>query len=904
MPREPSEATSKNKRKKGGGWLKLLGWLFFLGFLGILAAIGGLLYMLYVYGADIPDHRQLANYDPPVTTRVYAGDGRLLTEYAREKRVFVPIDAIPKRVIGAFLSAEDKNFYQHEGLDFGHIANALYVNLLHHFHLGNRVIGGSTITQQVAKNFLLSSERSYERKLKEMILALRIEQTYSKDRILELYLNQIYLGGGSYGVAAAAENYFNKSLNDLTVSEAAYLAALPKAPNNYSLTKNKRGAIIRRNYVVNEMRDNGYITREEKQQALAEDLVERPRQDVAHVNAEYFAEEVRRDVSRAYGEKSLYDGGLAIHTTLDPRMQQIATQSLRYGIEQYDRRHGWRGPVARLSSMTNWQQALGKIAYPAGAADWQLALVMKAGDKSLQIGFANNTGGTIPYDQLAWVGNAAKVKTVLTPGAVILVSETDTKGIYELHQIPKIQGAIVALDPHTGRVLAMTGGFASVSNGYNRAVQAQRQPGSSFKPFVYLTALEKGFRPNTMILDAPISYSMGNGQGNYSPGNYGDDFLGAITVRKAIEKSRNVPTVRTANYIGIKNVADIAKRFGIADNMPPVLSMALGAGETTLLKMVTAYGELDNGGKKIIPTLIDRIQDKTGKTIYRHDSRPCDVCNVNAWSNNMAVPNLPDNRPQIVHPWHAYQIVNILEGVVQRGTATKLKELNRPLAGKTGTTNDSKDVWFIGMTPDLVVGTYIGYDQPRTLGKKETGGSVAVPIAKEFFTKALEGTSPTPFRVPPGIRLVRVNPNDGSLARVTDPAGIWEAFVPGTEPDPDHPEARPVLGQGPFSLPGVKAEGSDELPSDVGREMGGSAGDEDQESNTTNANDTPDSNAETDQQLIGAPAADPTIVIDHNTQALPPVPSVPSPPPAAVEPSLPPPSAPKAAPLSGTGGLY
>ena len=890
-------AKSRKKKKSQGGWLKVLGWLFFLAFIGIIIGIAGLLWLLYVYGTDVPDHRQLANYDPPVTTRLYAGDGRLLIEYAQEKRVFVPIDAIPKRVIGAFLSAEDKNFYQHEGLDFLHIANAVYVNILHHFHLSNRVIGGSTITQQVAKNFLLNNERTYSRKLKEVILALRIEQTYSKDRILELYLNQIYLGGGSYGVAAAAQDYFNKSLDELTISEMAYLAALPKGPNNYSLTRNKKAAIIRRDYVINEMRADGYISYKEKQQALAEDLVAHPRTDATYVNAEYFAEEVRRDVAAQYGDKSLYNGGLSVHTTLDPHLQQIATHSLRYGIEQYDRRHGWRGPIAKLANPNNWQAGLAKIAKPAGSADWQLAAILKAGDKGMQIGLANGSTAVLSADGSKWAGGN------LRQGYVVLVSRNDN-GQYDLHQIPKVQGGIVALDPHTGRVLAMTGGFDPALSSYNRAVQAKRQPGSAFKPFVYLTAMEKGFRPNTLILDAPISYSLGNGQGDYSPGNYEDDFMGPITVRKAVEKSRNVPTVRTASYIGMKNVAQTAKDFGIMDNMPNQLAMALGAGETTLLKMVTAYGELDNGGKKITPTLIDRIQDKHGKTIYSHDARICEACKAPSWGPKMPVPIVPDNRTQIVDAAHAYQTVSILEGVVQRGTASSLKELGRPLAGKTGTTNDSKDVWFIGMTPDLVVGAYIGYDQPKTLGKHETGAQVALPVVKEFFKQALADQPSTPFRVPPGIRLARVNPNDGSLARVTDPAAIWEAFIPGTEPDPDHPEARPVLGSGAFNLPGVKAEGSDELPADIAKQIGG--GDEDKEAD--NAGDNAEANTTID------PNQAPTIVIDQNNNSIVPRNSIEpeqvpkntsnaiAPPPTAT----PAPAAPtlQKAPLSGTGGLY
>lgn len=785
--------------------LRFFAWLVFVMLLLGAAAAGGVFYVLYHYGSDLPDYRQLANYNPPVVTRLYADDGRLLTEYAKQKRVFVPISAIPKRVINAFLAAEDKNFYTHPGLDFEGIARAMLENLKH-IHEGKHPMGASTITQQVAKNFLLSGEVSFSRKVKEAILAMRIEKTFSKDKILELYLNEIYLGGGSYGVAAAAMDYFNKSLNDLSIAEVAYLAALPKAPNNYNPVREHDAALARRNWVIDRMAEDGAITQSEAETATLEPLTIRQRDDETYVNAEYFADYVRGQLIAQYGENAAYQGGLTVHTTLDPELQEIATRSLRDGLMAYDDRHGWHGGIGTIGNMRQWQAGLQAMEKPKGSGDWLLAVIM-GGDKDYAvIGLSNGQLARMTKD------NFAIARGTLAVGQVVLVApEMDAKsktvpGRYVLHQIPKVQGGLVVMEPQTGRVLAMTGGFSHDISVYNRATQAMRQPGSSFKPFVYLTALEQGFLPNTLILDAPVTYSMGTGQDAYAPGNYHDNFLGPTTVRQAIEKSRNIVTVRTADYIGINHVDEIAERFGIVDKMPPELAMALGAGETTVWRMAAAYSEIINGGKKITPTVFDRIQDRNGKTVYRHDMRACDACLNNTWTADTATPAVVDNRQQLTHPWHAYQIVNILEGVVQRGTAKSLKELGVPLAGKTGTTNDSKDTWFVGATPDLVVAVYVGYDQPVTLGEKETGASVAVPIVKEFFKDALLDRPAKPFAVPPGISLVRMNPYTGERANAADATGIWESFIPGTEPDPDNPAPRLVLGQGSFSLPGREVE--------------------------------------------------------------------------------------------------
>ncbi|HCM83343.1 MAG TPA: penicillin-binding protein, partial [Rhodospirillaceae bacterium] len=781
--------------------LRFLGWFLFLIVLGAAAAAGGIFYLLYHYGTDLPDYRQLANYDPPVVTRLYADDGRLLTEYAKQKRVFVPIGAIPQRVIRAFLSAEDKNFYQHPGLDFFGIARAMIKNV-QHIQAGRRPTGASTITQQVAKNFLLTNEVSIERKVKEAILAMRMEKTFSKDKILELYLNEIYLGGGSYGVAAAAMDYFNKSLDDLTVAEVAYLAALPKAPNNYSPERNYQAAIERRNWVIDRMTEDGVIKLAEARSAKQEDLKTVMRDDAAYVNAEYFAEEVRRELVTKYGESAAYQGGLTVRTTLDPQLQEMATRALRDGLMAYDARRGWHGVIGKITNMRQWLSGLKAIEKPKGAGHWQPAVIMGVEKNYAVIGLPSGQLSRIQKD------NFAIARGQLAAGQVVLVSpEKNDKDIvvpnsYVLRQIPIVQGGIAVIDPQTGRILAMTGGFSHDISVYNRATQAMRQPGSSFKPFVYLAALEQGFAPNTLILDSPVSYSMGAGQGTWSPGNYKDDYLGPTTVRQAIEKSRNIVTVRTADYIGVDKISEIAGRFGITPNMPKQLAMALGAGETTVVRMAAAYAMLINGGKKIEPAVIDRVQDRNGRTIYRHDTRACAACLNNSWTENVETPAVVDNRQQLTHPWHAYQMVNILQGVVERGTATSLKELQQPLAGKTGTTNDSRDAWFVGASSDLVVAAYVGFDQPKSLGGRETGGSAALPIVKEFFKAALKDRPGKPFAVPPGISLVRMNPYTGERLSAMDASGVWEAFVPGTEPDPDFPQPRTVLGSGYFQLPG------------------------------------------------------------------------------------------------------
>ncbi|MEM7225635.1 MAG: penicillin-binding protein 1A [Pseudomonadota bacterium] len=774
---------------------KVLASLFAFLIIMVIIGIGGAFYIFYEYGRDLPDYRQLAAYDPPTVTRVHAGDGRLLAEYATEKRVFVPVGAIPKRVINAFLSAEDQNFYSHPGVDIKAIGRAAVTNAIN-YSQGKRPVGASTITQQVAKNFLLSNELKLERKIREAILALRIEHAFDKDRILELYLNEIYLGFGSYGVAAASLNYFNKSLDDLTIPEAAYLAALPKAPNNYHPTRKREAAISRRDWVIGRMLDDGHITEEEAEAAYAEPLEVRERSETEVASAAHFAEEVRRELLRQYGERGLYGGGLSVRTSLDPHLQEIAETSLRDGLIAYDRRHGWRGPIAQIDiTDVAWPEHLAALELPAGIAPWVPAVVYDVEGKVAEIRFGDGTEGRIPMTEMRWARPwikgqkvGARPKTpdqVVQPGDVVLVEpvtedgegEPYPEGSFGLRQVPDINGAIVALDPHTGRILAMSGGWSYDDSEFNRAMQANRQPGSAFKPIVYLAGLDSGFTPTTLILDAPFVIDQGAGLGKWKPANYTKKFYGPTPMRKGIEKSRNLMTVRLAQTIGMDKIVDYADRFGVIDNMEPVLSMALGAGETTLLRLTTAYAMLVNGGKRIEPSLIDRVQDKAGRTIFRHDQRDCPGCLVEEWHEDL-VPELPDMREQIADPASAYQVVSMLQGVVERGTGRRIREIGKPLGGKTGTTNKSQDTWFVGFTPDLAVGVFVGFDEPKPLGPKQTGSNVAAPIFKSFMAEALADQPAIPFRIPPGIRLVRVNGETGQLARSGDKGVILEAFKP------------------------------------------------------------------------------------------------------------------------------
>ncbi len=770
----------------------LLSTFFFFAVIALVLVITSVWQM----SQELPDYLQLAKYEPSVTTRLYAGDGQLMMEYAAEKRLFVPEEKIPSLVKNAFIAAEDKKFYSHFGVDPIGIIRAFADNLKN-IGSGKRPAGASTITQQVAKNFLLSSELSYKRKIKEALLAMRMEQAFTKQHILELYLNEIYLGNRSYGVAAAALNYFGKSLDELSIEEAAYLAALPKGPNNYNPRTKYAAAVGRRNWVIDRMVEDGYVSEKDGEEAKSKPLEVIERRGEFVKDAEYFSEEVRRRVNRSFGEDALYEGGLLIRTTLDPRLQQIATKAFETELRNYDTRHGWRGPITNISLEGNYQEALKKVEAPAGRENsWIKAVVTSVSDAEAKIETVDGDKGVIPMSLLKWARKTLKkqgvgyqpkkVQDVLHQGDVVLVEKLSekeasakklAKDSYYLRQVPNVEGGLIAIDPHTGKILAMVGGYSFKKSQFNRATQALRQTGSAFKPIVYLTALDNGYSPTDLILDAPFVLDQGPGLPKWKPVNYSKKFYGLMTLRQGIEKSRNLMTVRLAQDVGMDKVAEYAKKMGVNDHLPHLLSMSLGAGETRVINMATAYGIMVNGGKKAEPYLIERIQDRNGKTVYRHDRRACEGCKVAKWENQ-PLPELEDNREQIVDPLSAYQMVSILEGVVQYGTGSRLRSIGRHLAGKTGTTNDNQDSWFVGFSPDLVVAVYVGFDEPRSLGRYETGAASALPIFYEFMKEALANQPDIPFRIPAGIKLVRVNHDTGRPAKPDDKSVIIEALKP------------------------------------------------------------------------------------------------------------------------------
>jgi penicillin-binding protein 1A len=795
--------------------LRFFGFLFAAGTILFLVGIAGVAGMMWHYSKDLPDYSQLQDYEPPVMTRVHATDGALLAEYAKERRLYLPIQAVPKMVINAFISAEDKNFYDHGGLDFQGIMRA---GVLYLQNLGSsrRPQGASTITQQVAKNFLLTNEVSFTRKIKEALLAMKIERTYSKEKILELYMNEIYLGFSAYGIAAASLLYFDKSVHELTIAEAAYLAALPKAPTYLHPFRQRERAIERRNYVIDRMVENGYVKSPEGEKQKKTPLNVTARPTGAHIfAAEYFAEEVRRELYERYGEKKLYEGGLSVRTTLDPKLQVVARKTLTDALVKFDETQGYRGAINKIDISGDWGV---KLANEKALNDigWRLAVVLDTTDQAARIGFqpAREPGGAVvkerqtgnmTLDGVKWAKAAegptrgklpAKVNQVLNAGDVIYVEplpvkEGDTPQ-FRLRQIPEISGAMVVMDPWTGRVHALVGGFSFDQSQFNRATQALRQPGSSFKPFVYAAALDNGYTPSTVVMDAPIEIDQGAGQGVWRPENYSaGKYYGPSTLRTGIELSRNTMTVRLAQDVGMPLIAEYAKRFGVYDDLPPYLSFALGAGETTVLRMVTAYSMFDNGGRRIKPTLVDRIQDRYGHTIYKHDQRECRGCTADKWGNQPE-PTLVDKREQVIDAMTAYQITSMMEGVVQRGTATTIREVAKPIAGKTGTTNDEKDVWFVGFSPDIAVGVYLGYDKPRQIGRGATGGGLAAPIVRDFFKIALADKPAVPFRVPAGIKLIRIDARSGMRAGPGTERAILEAFKPGTAP----PDNYSVIGYG------------------------------------------------------------------------------------------------------------
>ena len=777
----------------------------------ILFAIAGCIVIgitIAQFDRELPDYQQLAHYQPAIMTRLYAGDGRPLAEYAVERRVFVPIEAIPKQVVNSFLSAEDKNFYSHHGIDPLSILRAAITDV-GRLNASRRPVGASTITQQVAKNMLLTNEISMKRKMKEILLASRIEATLPKDRILELYLNEIYLGSGAYGVTAAALTYFNKSLDELTLGEAAFLASLPKAPNRYNPTRHPEIARARRDWVLDRMVEDGMAAQEEVTRAETLPLEPRHRQETEEVRSPYFAEEVRRELLTRYGDKVLYGSGLSVRTSLDARLQTAADKALRAGLIRYERGHGgWRGPVGRIDPKGNWEARLAKVPVPAVAGDvgWQLAVVTRSDRDGATIGLKGAATGHIPFSEMHWArsrrdngGFGPYPRTaadVIKPGDVVMVEptvaeskpeavNTRTSAHYNLCQVPEISGAFVVMDPHNGRVLAISGGFSFEISQFDRATQAKRQPGSAIKPFVYLTALDHGFTPSTLVLDAPISLPQGPGLPMWSPANYtnrdhGPQYRGPTPLRVGLEQSLNAMTARLASILGMEPIAQTIEQFGIMDHTPREYSMALGTGETTLLRLTAAYAMLINGGNRIAPTLIDRIQDRDGATIFRADQRRCSGCTDVPWEHQR-MPVIPETREQIADPRSTFQIVSMMQGVVERGTGTAVRAVGKPIAGKTGTTNDFRDAWFVGGTPDLVAGVFIGYDDPDSLGDDETGGHIAAPVFRDFMITALKDAPPTAFRPPKSPRPHQVNRSTGGSAAAGGSA-IYEASKPVKEP--------------------------------------------------------------------------------------------------------------------------
>ncbi|KJC51171.1 penicillin-binding protein [Bradyrhizobium sp. LTSP885] len=791
--------------------VRFFGFLFAAGSVVFLVGVAAVAGLIWHFSKDLPDYTQLQNYEPPVMTRVHAVDGSLLGEFAKERRLYLPIQAVPKLVINSFLAAEDKNFYEHGGIDYTGMARA-GLSYIQNYGSNRRPQGASTITQQVAKNFLLTNEVSFTRKIKEALVAMRIEKTYSKDKILELYLNEIYLGLGAYGIAAASLVYFDKSVNELTIAEAAYLAALPKMPASLHPVRNRARAIERRNYVIDRLQENGWITQADADTARKEPLTVTNRSSGAHTFAgEYFSEEVRRDIFERYGEKKLYEGGLSVRTTLDPKIQVMARKTMVAGLVNYDEQQGYRGAISKLDISGDWGVPLADVKSLSDISPWRMAVVLESNDQSARIGFQpgrelggavskQRETGIVTLDGVRWarvVSGPQKGKTstsvaqVLQPGDVIYADPLYTKdgqrveGQYRLRQIPEISGAMVAMDPRTGRVLAMVGGFSFDQSQFNRATQAYRQPGSTFKPIVYSSALDNGYTGSTMMVDAPIEIDQGPGGGgvwrpeNFSSGKY----QGQVTLRNALRLSLNTVTVRLAQEIGMPLIGEYAKRFGVYDELPNYLSYALGAGETTVMRMATAYSMIDNGGRRVKPTLIDRIQDRYGRTIFKHDQRECRGCDAPEGWKNQPEPQLVDRRDQVLDSMTAYQITELMEGVVQAGTGIALKEVGKPIAGKTGTSNEAKDLWFAGFSPDLVVALYVGYDKPRSLGRNAQAGHTAAPIARDFMKLALADKPPVPFKIPPGIRLVRVVAKTGSRAGPGETGGvILEAFKPGQAP--------------------------------------------------------------------------------------------------------------------------
>ncbi|MGC0371387.1 MAG: hypothetical protein DGJ47_000076 [Rickettsiaceae bacterium] len=730
--------------------------------------------ILFYYSRDLPNHDKLKQYYPASITRLYSSDGKLIEEYAREKRVFIPIDSIPKQLVQAFVAVEDKNFYTHEGIDFLSIIRAAGTNVTNILK-GKRVEGASTITQQVVKNFLLSSERSLDRKIKEAILSYRITQVFSKDKVMELYLNQIFLGKGSYGVAMASLNYFNKSIEELTLSECAILASLPKAPSKFNPARNYERAMIRKNYVLDRMHEEGFISFDQLQEAKEENITLKKRDKVMTIDADYYASKVRQEVISMFNEEYFYTAGLTIITCLDSNIQKGATESLRYGIKKYDMKRGYRGPIAKQIELDNWQENLSKIKRPVGLLHYKLAVILSVDKEEAEIGLKNGAKSKIYLKDAKWTAtNITSLHRILKQGQVVTVEKKGQE--YQLQQIPDVNGGLMVMDHNTGRVLAIQGGYDFDSSRYDRTTQAVRQVGSSIKPFIYLAALESGAHPTDIFEDAPIAIEQGPGLPLWEPRNYERNFLGPMTLRQGLAKSRNTVTVRVSQFAGLDNIRELIKRFGVNDNPPPYHSIVLGALETTLSRMTNATGQIANGGYKIDPHYIELIKDRFGNVIYKRDYSEC--VNCSASEENFEEDELPkihkSQSKRIIDSATNYQMISLMRGGVERGTSRGAKRLKQIVAGKTGTTNDAKDTWFMGFTPKIVVGTYIGYDQPRSLGNRVSGATVALPVFVHFMQNTYINEPSVDFDIPDSVYTKKIDPESGEF--YDGPGSINEAF--------------------------------------------------------------------------------------------------------------------------------
>jgi len=751
---------------------KILKRIFILLSSSVLICGVSILAVLWAFSNNLPDYKYLKNYKPPVSSKVYSGKGELINDFSSEKRIFIPYNAIPDKVINSFLSAEDKNFFSHPGVDAKGIVRA-FINNISNIMTSKRLEGASTITQQVAKNFLLTNEVSFNRKLKEAILAFRIERALSKKRILELYLNQIYLGEGAYGVASASLEYFDKPINKLNYTETALLAALPKAPSRYNPYKNINLAKKRRDLVLNNLLDNNYIDKDEYKNFIKNKIILKKRKKIFLEDARYYVEDIRKNIVEQFGFDRVYKQGLNIKTPLNLELQNIATESLREGLLNYDKRKGWRGPLINKIISKNWhkEKNLKKFRLEK-SINWDLAIVKKINQFSIDIETEKKLIGKINYENISWTKK--EFNELVNVGDIIYVKKYD-KNIYELKQLPKVNGGIVVMDPFTGRVMALSGGFSFKKSEFNRATQALRQPGSAFKPFIYALALENNYSPSTLILDAPLVLNQGIDLKMWKPENYGKKFYGPSTLRMGLEKSRNLMTVRIAQDLGLKKIVNFSKQLGIYENPNELLSISLGSEETTLLKLSSAYSSFVNGGKLIKPILIDRIQDSEGKTIFNNEKRVCSNCKqISLLSNE--VPKITDNFTQVFSPETAYQMISMLEGAIKRGTGRNLKNLNLDIAGKTGTTNNNTDTWFVGFTSKLVIGVYVGFDEPQSLGKRETGAKTALPIFKSFVKKAIKKSDARPFKIADNIMMMVIDPLNGKKASYNSKKTIVEVF--------------------------------------------------------------------------------------------------------------------------------